>query len=88
MKGAPGPETGGGETNNILLNPESIPQEISAEASQVIVKLIRSGGEGTLLGEADQGASKRPRIARIRRSLHGVQSGLSKLTLSEPSLVR
>ena len=54
MEGAPGPETGGGEINNILLNPEFIPQEISAEASQVIVKLIRSGGgEGTLMGEAD-----------------------------------
>ena len=73
MEGVPGPETGGGEINNILLNPESIPQEISAEASQVIVKLIRSGGEGTLMGEADRGVCRTKRIARIRKSLHGTK---------------
>ena len=88
MEDAPSPETDGGEINNIPLNPESIPQEISTESSQVIVKLIRPGGEGTLMGEAGQGVSKRPRKVRIWRSLHVVQSGLSQLTPTETSHVR
>ena len=57
MEGVPGPETGGGEANDLLMNPESIPQEIFTGAFQVSGKLIRSGGEGTLMGEVDQRVS-------------------------------
>ena len=84
VEGAPGPETGEGEINNILQIPELILQEIFAEASQVIVKLIRSEGEGAVMGEAGQGVSERPRRERIQSYPHGAQNSLSQPTPTEP----
>ena len=88
VEGGPGPETGIGAINKILKIAEPILLGISAEASQVIVKLIHSEGEVALMRKAGQGFSERPRKKGIRSSPHVALNSLSQPTLTEPLRVQ